>query len=98
MINAPEQHIVPVIPDPELFAAWASASILQLGKRPSHFLLEKDKPGSKNRASYFLKQPGNMKLWMAQELQRQILTDAVRTGINLQPIEIKPLADLFRQV
>lgn len=95
MINAPEQHIIPVIPSPDQFSRWVEESMARLGKRPSHYLLECEKPGSKNRVSNFMKCPENMRLVMACELQRQILTDAVRQGENLKPIEIKPLSSIL---
>ncbi len=40
MINAPEQHIIPVIPSPDQFSRWVEESMARLGKRPSHYLLE----------------------------------------------------------
>lgn len=95
MINAPEQYIVPVIPSPDQFSRWVEESLAQLGKRPSHYLLECKKPGLKNRVSNFMKCPENMRLVMACELQRQILTDAVRQGANLKPIAIKPLSSIL---
>jgi hypothetical protein len=95
MIHTPEQHIVPVMPTPEQFAFWVEQSLRQLRKRPSHFLLDEGKPGSKNRVSNFLNAPENLKLHLASELQRQILTDAVRSGVNLQPIKMKPLMSIL---
>jgi hypothetical protein len=91
MIYTPEQHIVPVVPNPEQFAEWVRASLEQLGTRPSHYLIEEGVPGSKNRVSLFLKNPKNLKFHLASELQRQILTDAARKGVNLGPIRIHSL-------
>ncbi|UWQ31309.1 hypothetical protein K3555_11880 [Leisingera sp. M527] len=96
MINAPEQHIVPVIPSPEQFAEWVSGSLERLKKRPSHYLLEEGVPGSKNRVSNFIKNPEFLRLHLACELQRQILTDAVRYGVNLDPIKIQQLSSIIR--
>ncbi|WP_027237270.1 hypothetical protein [Leisingera caerulea] len=96
MINTPHQHIVPVIPSPEQFARWVEGSLDRLPTRASHYLLVEGKPGSKNRVSNFLKNPNNLRLELAYELQRQILTDAVRYGVNLDPIKIEQLASIIR--
>ncbi|KPD10892.1 hypothetical protein [Phaeobacter sp. 11ANDIMAR09] len=96
MINAPEQHIVLVIPSPDQFSVWVKESTLQLGTFPSNYLLDPKKPGSKNRVTNFLADPEHLSLSLACELQRQILTDAVRKGVHLKPIQIKPLQSFFR--
>lgn len=98
MIYSPEQHIVPVVPAPEQFAEWVRSSIDQLGTYPSYYLLEDDVPGSKNRVSNFLKNPNCLQLHLASELQRQLLTDAVRRGVNLKPIVIQPLSNLLDDI
>ena len=97
MINTPQQHIVPVVPTPEQFRDWVARSIETMGSRPSHYLLDDAMPGSKNRVQNFLSNPGVLKLHMAHELQNQILTDAVRRGVYLQPINITTLSTLLEQ-
>ena len=96
MINTPEQHIVLVIPSPDQFSTWVKQSTRHLGTFPSNYLLDPKKPGSKNRVTNFLTDPEHLSLSLACELQRQILTDAVRKGVHLKPIEIKPLQSFLR--
>lgn len=95
MINTPKQFIVPVIPSPEVFSDWVKQSTVLLGTFPSQYLLDPEKPGSKNRVTNFLADPSHMSLAMSCRLQHEILTDAVRKGVHLKPIEIKPLQSIL---
>lgn len=95
MINTPNQFVVPVIPTPEVFSTWVKESTALLGTRPSHYLLDPKKPGSKNRVTNFLSDPSHMSLALACRLQHEILTDAVRKGVHLKPIEIRPLHSIL---
>ena len=91
MIHTPHQHVVTVMPKPEQFAAWVKQSIVQLDMRASNFLLDDQRPGSKNRVANFLRNPDALCIGMATRLQCEILTTAVRKGVYLEPMQIVPL-------
>lgn len=93
MINTPKQLVVQVMPTPEQFATWVEQSIAALEMTNSKFLLEENRPGSKNRVANFLKKPGSIAIGTASTLQAQILQTAVRQGVYLNPMEIVSLKD-----
>ncbi|WP_282094347.1 hypothetical protein [Epibacterium ulvae] len=74
------------LPTNEEFITWVKRAIADLNAKPSHFLVDKDRPGSVNRVSEIMKKPENLRLRIAHRLESELLSVAEQKGKTLLPI------------
>ena len=78
--------------DPQAFVVWVRRALADLRTasaprhRPSHFLLDEDVPGSKNRVANMPAQPELIRLGYASRLEDEIRAEAKRYGVDLLPM------------